>query len=120
MEVSNLQILSPQKSKKQDVNQIRAQFPNLQQLVIDDFNGRNLTNEGFSKLKLLKSLRNLSLANVAIDDLVLDYIAELPQLNSLHIKQTLISEEGVANLQRRLPTTKIVYSERVLSPGLWP
>ena len=33
MEVSNPQILSPQKSKKLDVNQIRAQFPILQQLV---------------------------------------------------------------------------------------
>ena len=93
-----------------------AQLQNLRQLLI--FHCRGLTNEGFSRLGELKRLKYIMIDGLAIDDGVLVHLAEILALDAIRIEHTQISADGIANLRRRLPDTKIIYNESILVLGV--
>ena len=65
--------------------------------------------DGFTQLRRLKTLRVLSIAKATITDRSLKNIAALPKLESLHLSDTLITEDGLQRLSAKLPSCSIEY-----------
>jgi Leucine-rich repeat (LRR) protein len=82
--------------------------------------GKKLKRVNLSCLGNLPRLHSLRLDSLKIDDDEIENIAAVKSLRKLTIKQTLITKEGVDRLAVLRPDIAIDYSQRVISPGLFP
>ncbi len=82
-----------------------ALFEKLEKLYVED---TYLTDEGLEHLHKLKSLRELDCSwNKHITDGGVKFLAKLTQLKSLDVSRTAISSQGLEELRRALPKTKV-------------
>jgi Leucine-rich repeat (LRR) protein len=82
-----------------------ALFEKLEKLYVED---TYLTDEGLQHLHKLKSLRELDCSwNKHITDGGVKFLAKLTQLKSLDVSRTAISPQGLEELRRALPKTKV-------------
>jgi hypothetical protein len=68
--------------------------------------------EGIAHLRRLRALQSLSIVKAAITDRSLASIGALTQLEVFHLSGTLITEDGLRMLSRKLPSCKIDYQAR--------
>jgi Leucine-rich repeat (LRR) protein len=71
-------------------------------------------------LRDLPKLKSLRLEGIKIDDDALDDIINIKSLKHLTIKQTLITPEAADTVWDLRPDVDYYYSERVISPSLFP
>jgi hypothetical protein len=82
-----------------------SDLPKLEWLFLGD---TAITDKGLPYLVSLKSLRNLALGGTNVTDKGLKYLAELKGLTRLSLQRTAVTKDGCAELQRSLPTCKIL------------
>jgi hypothetical protein len=75
-------------------------------------NSSRFNDEGIAHLRRLRALQTLSIAKAAITDRSLASIGLLTQLEVFHLSGTLITEDGMRTLSRKLPACKIDYHAR--------
>jgi Leucine-rich repeat (LRR) protein len=81
-----------------------AAISQLQELQILDLSGnKTATDIGMTHLGAIKHLRSLLAADTDITDACIDSIMKLKSLQSLDVKGTQITKEGVARLEQGLP-----------------
>ncbi len=68
--------------------------------------------DGIAHLRRLRALQTLSIAKAAITDRSIASIGLLTQLEVFHLSGTLITEEGMRRLSRKLPSCRIDYHAR--------
>jgi hypothetical protein len=60
-------------------------------------------------LRGLPGLKSLSLAGSRISDACLDVLADLPNLQTLSVEDTMITDEGVAELLKKRPNLIVTW-----------
>lgn len=80
----------------------------LKKLQVLELAGTAVTDAGLTELAGLKELRVLDLVFTPVTDKGLKQLAGLKRLQRLYLKNTSVTEAGAANLQRTLPSLKII------------
>jgi Leucine-rich repeat (LRR) protein len=66
------------------------------------------TNDALEDIDILPNLRILDLISSGITDACLPHLEHLSQLESLHLHETKLTEQGILKIQKALPNCKIV------------
>ncbi|HOY07790.1 MAG TPA: hypothetical protein PLO67_20410 [Saprospiraceae bacterium] len=111
----------------QDLKEIREQMVelNLNKMPVQDadlktittftslrklnLSATQITGATLSELKNLKTLRQLSLAGTSVKAADLEGLSDLPNLKVLYLWNTGVTEQEIADLQQRLPQTRLEY-----------
>ncbi len=73
----------------------------------------SVTDEGVSQLRTLSNLRMLSLAKTSVTDRALEHLTGMPLLRELVVFDTKVTKQGIAALQKQLPSCKIVTEDPI-------
>jgi hypothetical protein len=85
-----------------------AHWPPLPQLAWLDLQNTQVTDESMNYLVRFDGLTSLILDENPITDAAIPQITQLSNLRYLRVRQTRISKEGLAQLQRALPDCRVV------------
>jgi Leucine-rich repeat (LRR) protein len=66
------------------------------------------TDDALKDIAVLPNLRILDLSSSGITDACLPHLEHLSQLESLHLHETRLSEQGILKIQKALPNCRIV------------
>ena len=74
--------------------------------------GSRVTSESLAALKGQPTLKHLALDGTNIGDEAVPHLASIPQLTELDVRETLITEKGLATLKAALPNCQIDWQAR--------
>jgi hypothetical protein len=100
-----------------DECKILASFTNLEKLIL---NGTKITEKGVLQLTKLKNIEHLALERTAISKTIENIISALPQLKSLYLANTKITNTDIEHWRKKYPKMNFIIQEAEKQIALSP